>query len=351
MTIKELKESNLIVYECLSGSHAYGLNTPESDIDIKGVFIAPESDFFGLGSIDQVNDESNDTVYYELERFMELLSKNNPNILELLYSPSDCIRRIHDSFRPLRDENFLSKLCEKSFGGYAMTQIKKAKGLNKKILNPVGKERKGILDFCYVFFEQSAIPLKEFLKTNSMDQAKCGLSRISHMPGNYGIYYGLEGYRGIASSDMANDISLSSIPSGAKAIAIMSFNQSAYSSYCKEYKEYWQWVEKRNDDRFKNTLSHGKNYDAKNMMHTIRLLSMAEEIGGMGQLKVRRDDREYLLRIKKGEFSYEELVSIAELKIERAESLFAGSTLPARPQIDLINRYLINIRKAFYESH
>lgn len=348
MTIEELREKDLIIYECLSGSHAYGLNTPESDVDIKGVFVMPESDFFSLGSIEQVSDESNDTVYYELKRFFELLSKNNPNILEMLYSPDDCVRKIHESFRPLRDEHFLSKVCEKAFGGYAMTQVKKAKGLNKKILNPINSVRKGVLDFCYVAFEQGSIPLKEFLEINKINQEDCGLSRISHMPDNYGIYHGAKDYSGIVRTEKANDIALSSILKGEKPIGVMSFNQSAYSSYCKEYKEYWEWVEKRNDQRYKNTLSHGKNYDSKNMMHTIRLLSMAEEIGEFGELIVRREDREYLLKVKNGEFSYEELVSTAESKIARIEGLFANSKLPESPSIDLINTYLRDIRRSFY---
>lgn len=351
MTIEELKKRNLIIFECLSGSHAYGLNTPKSDIDIKGVFVAPEDDFFGLSSIDQVSDESNDRVYYELRRFMDLLSKNNPNILEMIYSPENCIREIHKSFEPLREVNFLSKLCEKAFGGYAMTQVKKAKGLNKKILNPVEKDRKSVLDFCYVAYGQGAISIREFLDFKGIDQAECGLSRISHMPDNYGIYHGLSHYKGIIRKHDVNDIVLSSIPKGETPIGIMSFNKSAYSSYCKEYKEYWEWVEKRNDERYNNTLNHGKNYDSKNMMHTIRLLTMAEEIGEFGHLRVRRSDRDYLLKIKSGEFSYEELLVLAETKMTRIEALFSNSKLPEAPDLVLINQYLKKIRKDFYASN
>ena len=48
MTIKDLKDKNLLLFECLSGSKAYGLATPQSDTDIKGIFYIPKEMFFGL---------------------------------------------------------------------------------------------------------------------------------------------------------------------------------------------------------------------------------------------------------------------------------------------------------------
>lgn len=63
-----------------------------------------------------------------------------------------------------RQEDFLSKLCKDTFGGYASTQIQKARGLNKKIVNPVEKERKGILDFCVILEDSNSIPAKDWLK-------------------------------------------------------------------------------------------------------------------------------------------------------------------------------------------
>lgn len=76
--------------------------------------------------------------------------------------------------------------------------------------------------------------------------------------------------------------------------ALMSFNENAYKQYCKAYKEYWEWVEERNEERYQNTLEHGKNYDAKNMMHTFRLLDMAEEIASEKSILVKKlEDRAY----------------------------------------------------------
>ena len=142
MTIDALRSQNLILFEGVSGSRAYGLDLPGSDVDIRGVFVLPESSFFGLRYLPQVSNDSQDETFYELTRFVELLYKNNPNTLELLNLPPDCIRYKHRLFERIHPDLFLSRRCRQSFGGYAMTQIRKARGLHKKILNPMPRERK-----------------------------------------------------------------------------------------------------------------------------------------------------------------------------------------------------------------
>ena len=82
-TIEELKKSGSIIFECISGSKAYGLATPISDTDIRGVFILPKEQFYALDYVNHINDSKNDVAYYELRKFIELCSKNNPNILEM----------------------------------------------------------------------------------------------------------------------------------------------------------------------------------------------------------------------------------------------------------------------------
>ncbi|MEO0334712.1 MAG: nucleotidyltransferase, partial [Bacteroidota bacterium] len=241
------------------------------------------------------------------------------------------------------------RLCEQTFGSYALTQVKKARGLNKKILNPVEPERKSVLDFCYVVQGQGSVPVKAFLKKHRMRQEDCGLSSIAHMREVYGLYHDPEQpYKGIVQRENANDISLSSITKEAKPVAILSFNKSGYSSYCREYREYWEWVAKRNDARYQNTLSHGKSYDAKNMMHTFRLLAMAEEIGKEGTINVRRADREFLLSIKGGEFEYEELVQQAEAKIGEIAQVYENSALSEKPDIAKIEQLLVGMRSELY---
>ena len=77
MTIQDLRNRNLILFECISGSRAYGTDVPTSDTDLRGVFILPQADLYGLNDVEQVNDDKNDVIFYELRRFIELLAKNN----------------------------------------------------------------------------------------------------------------------------------------------------------------------------------------------------------------------------------------------------------------------------------
>lgn len=349
MTIQELKEKKLIIFECISGSRAFGLDTPESDTDIKGVFVLPKEQFYGLEYIGQVSNEINDIVYYELGRFFELLLKNNPNILELLHTPEDCILYKHDLMNLINPALFLSKLCEQTFGNYALTQVKKARGLNKKIVNPVAREKKSVLDFCFVSFESGSLPLREYLKMNNLTQEECGLSAVPHMQGIYGLYYGASGgYKGIALKETANEVSFSSIPKGESPKALLYFNKDGYSRYCKDYKAYWEWVASRNESRYQGNLAHGKNYDAKNMMHVIRLLTMAEEIGREGKVNVRRTDRDYLLKIKRGEFSYEALLELVENKRADLHDIYEKSDLQEFPDSEKAIALLVQMRTAFY---
>lgn len=348
-TIEDLKASGNIIFECISGSRAYGLATASSDTDIRGVFILPKEKCYSLEYVGQINNETNDIVYYELKKFIELLSKNNPNILELLSVPEDCILIKHHLFEKVKPKYFLSKLCKDTFANYAFTQIKKARGLKKKIVNPVEKERRSVVDFCFVRKEKRAVPLKTFLENENFEIEHCGLTKISHMKDCYNLFHNpsLE-YNGIARAN-ANDVCLSSIPKSEVPVAILYFNKDGYSSYCKKHKEYWSWVEKRNDERYKSNISHNKNYDAKNMMHTFRLLHMAKEIGDESKINVKRLDRDFLLAVKNADFEYEELVERAEKLRTELEIIYKKSDLMERPDLDIVNGVLVEIREEFYK--
>ena len=314
LTIEQIKNNGWLIFEAITGSKAYGLDTAKSDTDIRGVFVLPKKLFYSLEYTPQVSNESNDIVYYELKRFMELLSKNNPNIIELLNVPGNCILYKHELMDKIKPGLFLSKLCEQTFANYAYTQIKKAYGLEKKILNPVDEERKSVLDFCYAHVGKEAINLKQFLVENGFEQEKMGLTVIAHLKDCYNLFYSKEHqYSGVVRKDEANDVCLSSIPKGETPVGLLYFNKDGYSLYCKKYKEYWEWVEKRNDERYNTTMAHGKNYDSKNMMHVFRLLLMSKEIATEGKVNVWRNDREFLLDIKQGRYEYEDLLNKAEL--------------------------------------
>ena len=139
LTIEYLRENNMIAYEYVRGSHAYGTNIKDengndiSDTDIGGVFICDEKTLKGLRSnyVEQVSDEKNDTVYYELGRWIELLMKSNPTALESLFIPEDgIIGEIHPSVQYVLNnrDKFITKECLKPLLFYSINQIKKDTG-------------------------------------------------------------------------------------------------------------------------------------------------------------------------------------------------------------------------------
>ena len=353
MEYKDITEQfdQLVLYDCITGSRAYGTELPNSDTDIRGVFILPKAEFYGLHYTPQLADDTNDTVYYELGRFVELLAKNNPNMLELLATPPQCIRFRHPIMDHLTPELFLSKKCKDTFGGYAYSQIKKARGLNKKIVNPMPRERQTPLDFCYVLRGNGSVPLRQWLKGNELEPSRCGLSVIPHFREVYALYYDATGeldYAGILRKPTSNDLSLSSIPKGAPILAYLHFNKDGYATYCKDYKAYWDWVEQRNEARYQTNLAHGAEYDSKNMMHTFRLLEMGIEILREGVIRVRRPNRAQLLDIRRGKYDYDTLLAMAEEKMKELEAAYEGSPLPAEVDMDRVGEVLVGMRESWY---
>lgn len=342
-----------ILFLAKSGSHAYGLNTPTSDVDLRGIFVAPKEIFYGLYVPEQASDETNDSTLYELKRFVDLLSKQNPNIVELLGMPEDCVLVRHPLFGKILEHKskFITRKIRDTFGGYAIAQIGKSRGLNKKIVKPMDKDKKTPMDFCYLLWGNgTALPVSEFLENSGHKQEYCGLAAYSHGKDCYSLFYDYshdKNYRGISFAD-SNDVHLTSIPKGQNSIGVMVYNKDAYSIYCREYKEYWEWVEKRNPHRYDKNIEVGKGYDTKNMMHCIRLLRMAEEMLRTGELNVRRPDREYLLDIRNGKFEHADLLEYAENKIKLLDELVPVSPLPAEVDTELLNKLLIEIRDEFY---
>ncbi len=251
----------------------------------------------------------------------------------------------------IEPNKIITKLCKNTFGKFAYSQIKKAKGLNKKIVNPIIKDRKSVLDFCYINYKQGAIPLLKFLELKHWKQENCGLINIPHMRDVFGLYYSeTENFSGIIRNENSNDVCVSSIPKGLEQLALLYFNRDGYSTHCKEHKEYWDWVDKRNQERYQDTQSHGKNYDAKNMMHVFRLLEMACEIGREQKINVKRPNRDFLLEIKSGKFEYDDLLKMAEnLQLELDQS-FENTTLLDTPNIQYINEIAYKIREEFYSQ-
>jgi hypothetical protein len=358
LSIADLKQQSLIVLDTLSGSRAYGLDTPQSDTDLRGVFILPAERYFGFTYTEQVCSERNDHVYYELGKYMKLLAKNNPSSIELLFAPQETIRYRHPLMAIIRPDCVVSRLCRDSFAGYALSQVKRAKGLNKKIFNPITGDPPRPLDYCHIIGSDQTYPAETWLARQHLQAERCGLSVLPHVQGGYWLFYADDcpqesvRFNGLFRTDNpaapSQDVCLSSIPKGLKPRAWLVFNKDGYARSLRDYHAYRQWEQERNPARYQGTVAHGNGYDAKNMMHTFRLLRMAQEIATSGQPLVRRPDRAELLAIKSGQFDYDLLMAKAAAELAAIDASFATSTLPASPNSGQIEGWAVAIRKAWY---
>lgn len=392
MTIEEVKEKGLLAYEYVRGSTLYNTHIEGvSDVDYGGVYILPNDKVLGLPEFyePQVSDEKHDTTYYELGRWVELLMKANPNALESLFVPEEkVIGKVHPAIQLIIDNRdlFVTKEAIKSTSGYAYSQVKRATGHNKKCVNPV-TERKDVLDFCYTFKKQGSQSMKEFLAERGLNQKYCGLVNIPNMKDTYGVYYdfasfihfeglykegralhnvvshhlGLSydeamtvynriknkeffGYSGIVHPDgKSNEVRLSSIPKDETPICFMTYNQQGYESHCKRYKEYQEWIQNRNEQRYAS--NGNSNYDRKNMGHTVRLLHMGKELAeNKGFNVVRTWDREMILDIRNGKYTYEEIMEYVNKTYNEMMTAYETCTLPETVDKGKINELLIKAR-------
>jgi predicted nucleotidyltransferase len=129
-----------IIYRCQVGSHAFGLASEDSDDDLRGIYLPPARWQWSLKRLPEqleYADQTRDEVYWELEKYLRLALKANPNVLETLWTPMVLLAdETAKELRAMR-EVFLSKHIYKTYSGYVLSQFRrmanayKAKGTYK----------------------------------------------------------------------------------------------------------------------------------------------------------------------------------------------------------------------------
>ncbi|HUT36158.1 MAG TPA: nucleotidyltransferase domain-containing protein [Planctomycetota bacterium] len=115
-----------VIYRCIVGSQAFGLAEPGSDTDRRGIYLPPARLHWSLQGVpEQLEDEAASVCYWELQKFLTLALKANPNVLECLYTPLvELATPLAEELRGMRAA-FLSKLVYQTYNGYVLSQFRK----------------------------------------------------------------------------------------------------------------------------------------------------------------------------------------------------------------------------------
>ena len=289
-----------LIYETVHGSRAYGLARAGSDTDLKGVLVGPAAWYHGFrGGPEQV-ELGPDHVRYEIRKLFRLLAASNPTLLELLWTDPEHHRAVTPAGERLlaSRDRFLSQQVADTFGGYALSQLKRIRGHRAWLLEPpAGPPRRG--DF--------GLPERTVLPKDQLGAAQALLDRDD--------------------GDLSGSLS-------ANFLDLLD-RERRYRGAKANWKQYQTWLAQRNPARAALEAEHG--YDTKHAMHLVRLQRMAVEILESGSVRVRRDDRDELLAIRDGAWSYDELLEQSERLAASIRVARAASSLPKRPDADQLD--------------
>lgn len=344
--LENLADKNCIL-RVVAGSHAYGTNIEGSDWDERAIFADDISRVaLPFQKIEQIQFLQDDKVYYELSKYMPLLLTQNPNVIELIWTAEDDILYKNDSGQLLLDnrEKFLSIQVKDSYVGYALSQLKRIKGHNKWINNPQPEKEPEQKDFCSVVWNfgnekifNKKVPNEGFVgialgdSTYSLWSAKkLGLDPNSS-------WMDKRGNPKLIDNSQFSKINVDNI----SPEMIVKINAELFDSHHKNWKAYWSWKNNRNEKR--GLLEEKFGYDVKHAMHLIRLLRSGADILEKGCVPVKRDDAQYLLDIRFGKYTYEEIVLESERLAKKIELISKKSNLPNKPDYNLAKEIMLEI--------
>lgn len=365
----------------LAGSHSYGMATEQSDIDLRGICVAPldvrlssyqrfeqyegnlieDSTIMAkayyhpkLEHVEDKDDKLNDTVIYDIAKAVKLMGDCNPNMLEILFCDNEDYIHITDLGLSLLEKRnkFLNLKTKHTYTGYAMSQLKKIERHRGYLLQkpPEKPERK---DFGLPEHE-SLIPqaernlineeVKKRISEWTADNIELNAAERITLNENLRSFmcYALK-VKDEQLDDELEDLAASSLGFNQDVREILKRERS-YRNRLREFKSYKRWESERNPKR--KELEKKFNFDTKHASHLIRLGRQGVEILSEGKLIVRRPDAEELLGIRRGERTFEDVKEEAENLLEKMNQLYVENpcNLPRKPDtkfLDNLTREII----------
>lgn len=304
----------------LGGSHAYGTNNENSDIDIRGIFKPRKEEIlaYGFGNrSEQVVDNPTDTIIYALGKITELLLNCNPNTIEILGLDDDQYLLMTKEGKMLRDNRklFLSKKCAKSFGGYANSQLYR---LNQKSAHAMSQADLEKHIFKTINFMQDHFT-SEYTHYDN-DNLKLYIDKSTQ-----------EGY----DTEIYMDVNMTHYPLR-DWCNLWNEMKNTVSAYGK--------LGKRNE----KAIEHNK--IGKHMMHLIRLYLMCFDILEKEEIITHRvADHDMLMEIRNGKYITEnnqvlpEFFEMVDEYEKRLQYAVNNTSLPAKPNYKKVQELVMDI--------
>jgi predicted nucleotidyltransferase len=362
------------IFLTLAGSQAHGTARDGSDVDLRGVCVAPPSVrlslFRGFEQYEGALPESlaetvlprmeghptasraldikTECVIFDVAKFVGLCAAANPNALEILFADerdwvfeTPAWRRLHEG-----RHGFLTKKVQQTFHGYAMAQLKKIKAHRSWLLKPPTKKPSR---------EDFGLPVaggtlsrddQNRIEQSITDKIRSyGIDNIDMpKPTRIAVQERLEAfYRDVLSaSDDELDERMRAVATHSLRLppdVVSALNaEKRYRAAMKHWDSYQTWQTHRNPARAELERQHG--YDTKHAMHLIRLMRMGLEVLETGNLRVRRDDADELSAIRDGAMSFDEILAQADSLRSRMEVAAQASLLPVDVDRDRVDELL-----------
>ena len=290
MTVEQFDPIEYRVFECITGSKLYGTDTPDSDLDTRGVIIPPMEVMIDPFMRFEVKDgfDGEDRALYDLGKFMNLAADCNPNIVELLFVPDQLVLFKKDVWEKVVAHRhlFLSKNVKHRFLGYAISQLEAIKRHRQWFIDPPDREP------TRAEYGLEQTPSVSMAWLHSMKQTM-----------NYQLLR----------------------PEFVEEIR----KEEAYRDAHRKWENYRMWQSKRNPKRRGTEEEYG--YDTKYASHLFRLLSEGRELLLTGKITFPLPNAEWLLAIKNGLYDYDDILALAQDAESDFDRWYAESPLPDKP--------------------
>lgn len=353
------------IFETVVGSRAYGIHKPDSDYDKAGVMIPGPEYIFGNLKFEQYRSNETDRVIYDLRKAIGLIADNNPNMLDLLWTPQRCVVKTTPYWDEVVEKRdlFISKRCRYTFSGYAVAQLNRIKTHRKYLLDPP-KEPPTRKDLGLP--EVSIFPTAQLKAVCSAalhfiveEEKQNFFNELDSIYGDY-VIPTLARYIDPEQRALAMEWLQIGIKSQAKTFlnvgtqylkdeyVDMAHKELSYYNTKADYDRYLEWKKSRNKKRAEMEEKFG--FDLKHAAHLVRLCNMGVEILETGKINVDRTgiDADELVAIREGAWSYDKVEDYAKKSDEKLGVLYGTSTLRRSSDMKAINELCLKINESYY---